>query len=163
MKNPRPRTLKRKNQRIDRPGRIGHGCATQQMADLCGEPTTASLPRTQNCAGAPNLGDDSGRHEDHRTTESTEITERRIRRRRTGSKRMRSRDHEEDQRSGDRGSSNAPDQFQRPTGSNDFGSEWQFMTELRGFFSVISVFSVVRCVCISAALGCPSLRSPAVA
>src|SRR5271157_4731244 len=38
------------------------------MADPCGEPSSTSLPRPQNTAGAPNLGDDSARHEDHGTT-----------------------------------------------------------------------------------------------
>src|SRR5271166_6062053 len=62
-------------------GRIGHGSATHQTANLCGKRNGASLPRPQGRAGALNLGDDSGRNEDLITTESTEITERKIRRR----------------------------------------------------------------------------------
>jgi hypothetical protein len=50
------------------------------MVNLCGELVCASLPRPQHEVVAPNLGDDSGKHEDHGTTESTEITERRTRR-----------------------------------------------------------------------------------
>ena len=71
-------------------GRIGHGSATHRTANLCGKLNCASLPRPQGRAGALNLGDDSGRHEDLITTESTEITERRIRRRETRPRRMRS-------------------------------------------------------------------------
>src|SRR5208337_798580 len=57
-------------------GRIGHGSATHQTANLCGKLHCASLPRPRGRAGALNLGDDSGRHEDLGTTETTEITER---------------------------------------------------------------------------------------
>ena len=64
-------------------GRIGHGSATHQTANLCSKLNCASLPRPQGRAGALNLEDDSGRHEDLGTTEITEITERRIRRRET--------------------------------------------------------------------------------
>src|SRR5208337_3750245 len=45
-------------------GRIGHGSATHQTANLCDKLNCASLPRPQGRAGALNLGDDSGRHED---------------------------------------------------------------------------------------------------
>src|SRR5208283_2510470 len=62
---------------------------THQTANLCSKLNCASLPRPQGRAGALNLGDDSGRHEDPGTTESTEITERRIRRRETRPSRMR--------------------------------------------------------------------------
>src|SRR5208283_614732 len=51
------------------PGRIGRGSATDQMVNLCGELFGASLPRPKHGVVAPNLGDDSGRHEDHGTTE----------------------------------------------------------------------------------------------
>ena len=75
-------------------GRIGHGSATYQTANLCGKLNRASLPRPQGRAGAPNLGDDSGKYEDLGTTERPfgcpEITERRIRRRETRPRRMRS-------------------------------------------------------------------------
>jgi len=47
------------------------------MVNLCGELFCASLPRPKHGVVAPNLGDDSGRHEDHGTTE---ITERKTRR-----------------------------------------------------------------------------------
>ena len=50
-------------------GRIGHGSATHQTANLCGKLNCASLPRPQGRAGALNLEDDSGRHEDLGTTE----------------------------------------------------------------------------------------------
>ena len=56
--------------------RIGHGNATGQMVNLCGELSCAGLPRPKHGVVAPNLGDDSGRHEEHGTTENTEITER---------------------------------------------------------------------------------------
>ena len=39
------------------------------MVNLCGELFRASLPRPKHGVVAPNLGDDSGRHEDHGTTE----------------------------------------------------------------------------------------------
>src|SRR5208283_873337 len=71
-------------------GRIGHGSATHQTASLWGKLNRASLPRPQVRAGALNLGYDLGRYEDLITTESTEITERRIRRRKTRPSRMRS-------------------------------------------------------------------------
>ena len=41
----------------------------------CDELVCASLPRPKHGVVAPNLGDDSGRQEDHRTTENTENTE----------------------------------------------------------------------------------------
>src|SRR5271166_959329 len=50
-------------------GRIGHGSATHQTANLCSKLNCASLPRPQGRAGALNLEDDSGRHEDLGTTE----------------------------------------------------------------------------------------------
>ena len=75
-------------------GRIGHGSATRQTANLCGKLHCASPPRLQGRTGAPNLGDDSGRHEDLGTTERPfgcpEITERRIPRRETRPRGMRS-------------------------------------------------------------------------
>ena len=75
-------------------GRIGHGSATYQTANLCGKLNRASPPRPQSRAGAPNLRDDSGKYEDLGTTERPfgcpEITERRIRRRETRPRRMRS-------------------------------------------------------------------------
>ena len=75
-------------------GRIGHGSATHQTASLWGKLNRASLPRPQVRAGALNLGDDLGRYEDLITTERPfgcpEITERRIRRRKTRPRRMRS-------------------------------------------------------------------------
>ena len=75
-------------------GRIGHGSATHQTANLCGKLHSASPPRLQGRTGAPNLGDDSGRHEDLGTTERPfgcpEITERRIPRRETRPRGMRS-------------------------------------------------------------------------
>ena len=77
-----------------------------QMANLCSKLNCASLPRPQGRAGALNLGDDSGRYEDLITTESTEITERRIRRRETRPSRMRS------------------TSASRPRGSSALGSEW---------------------------------------
>ena len=49
---------------------------THQTANLCSKLNCASLPRPQGRAGALNLEDDSGRHEDLGTTEVTEITER---------------------------------------------------------------------------------------
>ena len=42
-------------------GRIGHGGATHQTANLCSKLNCASLPRPQGRAGPHNLGDDSGR------------------------------------------------------------------------------------------------------
>src|SRR5208337_4534356 len=66
--------------RTARPGRIGHGSATGQMVNLCGKLFCAGLPRRKHGVVAPNLGDDSGRHKDHGTTERPfgcpEITER---------------------------------------------------------------------------------------
>src|SRR5208282_1939036 len=50
------------------------------MVNLCGKLFCAGLPRRKHGVVAPNLGDDSGRHEDHGTTENTEITERKTRR-----------------------------------------------------------------------------------
>src|SRR5208282_6154329 len=70
-------TTRHRAKRTARPGRIGHGSATDQMVNLCGELFCASLPRPKHGVVAPNLGDDSGRHEDHGTTE---ITERKTRR-----------------------------------------------------------------------------------
>ena len=49
---------------------------THQTANLCSKLNCASLPRPQGRAGALNLEDDSGSHEDLGTTEATEITER---------------------------------------------------------------------------------------
>ncbi len=66
---------------------VGRPTGRQIFAVNC---TAASPPRPQGRTGAPNLGDDSGRHEDLGTTESTEITERRIRRRETRPRGMRS-------------------------------------------------------------------------
>jgi len=49
------------------------------MVNLCGKLFCAGLPRRKHGVVAPNLGDDSGRHEDHGTTERPfgcpEITE----------------------------------------------------------------------------------------
>jgi len=73
-------TTRHRAKRTARPGRIGHGSATDQMVNLCGDLFGASLPRPKHGVVAPNLGDDSGRHEDHGTTENTEITERKTRR-----------------------------------------------------------------------------------
>src|SRR5271165_6243859 len=66
---------------------VGRPTRRQIFAVNC---TAASPPRPQGRTGAPNLGDDSGRHEDLGTTESTEITERRIPRRETRPRGMRS-------------------------------------------------------------------------
>src|SRR5208283_3879709 len=40
------------------------------MINLCGELVCAGLPRSKHGVVAPNLGDDSGRYEDHGTTEN---------------------------------------------------------------------------------------------
>jgi len=50
------------------------------VVKLYGEPVCAGLLRPKNGVVSPNLGDGSGRHKDHGTTENTEITERRTRR-----------------------------------------------------------------------------------
>src|SRR5208282_6109709 len=66
-------TTRHRAKRTARPGRIGHGSATNQMVNPCGELACASLPRPKHGVVAPNLGDDSGRHEDlwnHRATPS---------------------------------------------------------------------------------------------
>jgi hypothetical protein len=50
------------------------------MVNLCGELFSVGLPRPKHGVVVPNLGDDSGRQEDHGTTEITEINERKTRR-----------------------------------------------------------------------------------
>jgi len=47
------------------------------MVNICGELTWLGLRRPFHGAVAPTPGDNSGWQEDHRTTENTEITERR--------------------------------------------------------------------------------------
>ncbi len=70
---------------------VGRPTGRQIFAVNC---TAASPPRPQGRTGAPNLRDDSGRHEDLGTTERPfgcpEITERRIHRRETRPRGMRS-------------------------------------------------------------------------
>jgi hypothetical protein len=75
---------------------------------------------------APNLGDDSRTHEDHGTTENTEITERKTR------------------RNSKEGTMMEEDQINSPRESKDSGSEWTSVADLRGILSVISVLLIVK-------------------